>query len=190
MKRFFNAAVPLLVAALGAMGLAGCAAEQPSARPNDNVDSARTAAVSTTATPKATMSAADAEKELTQIEREWADALIKGDASATERFAAADAIFVDPMGGVATKAQNVQEIKSGDLKLEAIDVKDMKVMSLDGDAAVVTYRTTTKGKYKGMDISGEDRWIDVFAWRDGKWQVVAAQGTRVAAPPPAPSKTP
>jgi hypothetical protein len=45
---------------------------------------------------------------------------------------------------------------------------------------VVTYGTTDKGSYKGKDISGNYRWTDVFVKRNGRWQIVAGQGTRVA----------
>jgi len=46
--------------------------------------------------------------------------------------------------------------------------------------AVVTYATTDKGSYKGKDISGEYRWTDVFAKRDGHWQLIVGQGTAIA----------
>ena len=44
----------------------------------------------------------------------------------------------------------------------------------------MTYRSTDKGTYKGKDISSEFRWIDVFAKRGGRWQVVVSQGTNIA----------
>jgi len=42
----------------------------------------------------------------------------------------------------------------------------------------MTYRSTDKGTYKGKDISGEFRWIDVFANRGGRWRVVVSQERR------------
>ena len=54
---------------------------------------------------------------------------------------------------------------------------------MHGDAAVVTYVTTDKGKYKGQDISGRFRWTDVFVRRGGAWQIVAAHGTPIQTPP-------
>ena len=46
--------------------------------------------------------------------------------------------------------------------------------------AVVVYRTNDKGTYKGKDITGEYRWLDVFVKRDGKWQIAVDQGTQIA----------
>ena len=50
-----------------------------------------------------------------------------------------------------------------------------------GNSAVVTYQTTDKGTYKGNDLSGQYRWTDVFVKQGGVWQIVATQGTRIAA---------
>nr|MBA3766029.1 nuclear transport factor 2 family protein [Acidobacteriota bacterium] len=48
-----------------------------------------------------------------------------------------------------------------------------------GETAVVTGRATVKGKYKGMDISGQYRYTHVFVKQRGHWLVVTAQQTRV-----------
>jgi ketosteroid isomerase-like protein len=51
-----------------------------------------------------------------------------------------------------------------------------------GDMAVATYGSTDKGSYKGKDISGRFRWTDVFVKRNGRWEIVAGQGTRISQP--------
>jgi ketosteroid isomerase-like protein len=52
-----------------------------------------------------------------------------------------------------------------------------------GDTAVVTYRSTDKGNYKGQDISGQVRWTDVFVKQGWRWQLVAGHGSPIATPP-------
>lgn len=119
------------------------------------------------------------EKEVTRIEQEMVDALLKGDASANERYLAQDFVFTGPDGKVVDKAQTVADVKSGDLKFESSKLDDMKVR-VYGDTAVATYGSTDKGTYKGKDISGRFRWTDVFVKRGGKWQIVSGQGTPIA----------
>ena len=59
-------------------------------------------------------------------------------------------------------------------------MSDMKVQVAGHDMAVVVYRSTDKGTYKGKDVTGEYRWLDVFVKRDGKWQIAVDQGTQIA----------
>jgi ketosteroid isomerase-like protein len=115
---------------------------------------------------------------LMHIEQEMVDALLKGDVSANERYLADTFIFTDPDGMVMDKTRMVADLKSGDLKLESSKSDDMKVQAY-GNAAIVTYGTTDKGSYKGKDLSGRYRWTDVFVKRNGRWQIVATQGTRI-----------
>lgn len=121
------------------------------------------------------------EQALMQIEQELTDTLIKGDPSASERYMSDSYVFTAPDGMVSTKAQGIADMKSGALKFESSKIEDMKV-AVYGDTAVVTYKTTDKGTYKGRDISGQYRWTDVFVKQNGKWQLVSGQGTPIQKP--------
>ena len=118
------------------------------------------------------------EQTLMKMEQEMTDAIVKNDTSVFEKYAADNATFTDPGGMLATKAQAVAMFKAGDLKIESSKIDDMKVQMF-GKTAIVTYRTTDKGMYKGRDISGQYRWTDVFVKTGGKWQMVASQGTPI-----------
>jgi ketosteroid isomerase-like protein len=50
-----------------------------------------------------------------------------------------------------------------------------------GDVAVVTGRNTIKGVWEDIkrDISGPYRFTDVFVRRNGSWQCVTSQSSRV-----------
>jgi uncharacterized protein (TIGR02246 family) len=138
---------------------------------------AQTPAKQPAATP-----AAGVEQTLTKIEHDILAALLKKDASGFAQHFADDAVLVTPDGTPQTKAQIIADVKSGDLVVESSQISDLKVRVF-GDAAVVTYITTDKGKYKGTDIGGRYRWTDVFARQGGAWKIVAGQGTPI--PPPA-----
>jgi hypothetical protein len=119
-----------------------------------------------------------AEQEVMRIEQEMLAALLKGDAGPSERYLAGNYVFTGPDGVTMGKAQSIQDLKSGNLKLQAASLDDSKV-HVYGDTAIVTYSSNDKGTYKGKDISGKTRWTDVFVKEKGRWTVVASHGSPV-----------
>jgi ketosteroid isomerase-like protein len=119
------------------------------------------------------------EQTVLRIEKELLDAILKGDASASERYMADSYVFIGPDGQVSNKARSIADIKSGDLKLQAATLDDAKVR-VYGDTAIVTFSSKDKGTYKGRDLSGETRWTDVFVRQNGRWQLVSGHGSRIA----------
>jgi len=124
----------------------------------------------------------EVEQTLIKMEHDLTAALLKRNIAAMAPMLGDDLAVTTPDGNVMTRTQFLADVKSGDLTLESSQISDMKVRVL-GDAAVVTYSTTDKGKYKGQDIGGRYRWTDVFALRGGKWLLVAGHGTAIAPPP-------
>ena len=143
-----------------------------------------------TATPaKEKVDPAAIEAEILKLEREWMDAPKTKNGDAVRRVVADDAVLIYPDGTVATKADEVRTVESGDVTSDSFEMVDPKVTVIDADAAYIAGRSTIKnGKYKDpntkktIDISGEYRFLDVYAKRDGKWQVIASQATKVLAP--------
>ena len=127
--------------------------------------------------------ASTVEQTLMKMEQDALAALLKRDTAAFARIFAEDAVVITPDGSPQTKAQLLAALKSGDLVIESSQISDMKVRAY-GDAAVVTYITTDKGKFKAQDISGRYRWTDIFVRRAGTWQIVAGHGTPIQPPPP------
>ena len=121
------------------------------------------------------------EQTLRQIEDELVSAVTQGKTAPFERYMADTYSFTGADGSIQTRSEWLADMKSGHLKVESTLNQDMKVQAY-GDAAVVSYRSTDKGTYKGTDISGQYRWTDVFVKGNGGWQIVSTQGTRIAQP--------
>ena len=149
-------------------------------------DTNRNLAVATSSPAKETFDAAAIEAELIKIEREWADAAKTHNTEAVKRFLAENAVIVYPDGSTATKADEVRTIESSAISADSFEMIDPKVTVIDADAAFMSGRSVIKnGKYtvpnqkRPIDISGEYRFLDVYAKRDGKWQIVASQATKI-----------
>ena len=118
---------------------------------------------------------------LIQRERDWAQAMIKQDAKAVAAFEADEYVFTDPNGVVSGKTEDVDGMKSGSLRFTSLESTDMKAI-VHSDTGVVVGRQTAKGTFQGQDISGVYRFTDTWIKRDGRWQCVAGQLTRIAKP--------
>lgn len=116
-----------------------------------------------------------------QMERAWAQAPSKRDAATLERIIADDWIAFTWDGETVTKAQVLADARSGANTAESIELQLMKVR-IFGDAAIVTGGVIEKSRYQGRDMSGHYLWTDVFVKRNGRWQAVASQTTRVGEP--------
>ena len=156
----------------GAANNAGASAGNTNSAANSSAGNSSTAAPTATAT----QTSAEAAQEIERIERDWAAAYMRGDADAVGRFIADDAVMTDPGSTVHSKADLLNALKSGDLKLEAIDISDFQT-KVYGDTAVATYRVQNRGTYKGQSIAGEERWTDTFVRRGGRWECVASHGS-------------
>jgi len=136
-----------------------------------------------------TVDTAAIEAELLRIENDWPRVIKEKDVAAVGRVEADDAVIVYPDGNVGTKQQDLNDIGSGALTADDIDITDLKVRVLDSDAAVVSGQTEIKnGKYKMpdgklMDITGKYRFVDTFARRNGEWKLVAGISTKITAQP-------
>ena len=118
------------------------------------------------------------EQTLMKMEQEMTDAIVKSDFTVFDKYVGDNAALTDPGGIMSNKMQTMASFKAGDLKITSSKIDDMKVQ-MYGTTAIVTYRTTDKGTFKGEDISGQYRWTDTFVKIGGKWMMVASQGTEI-----------
>jgi len=122
--------------------------------------------------------ASDDERELTQLVKDLNAALVKADIAFLERVLAQDYVHYRPHGDVENRAQYLQDRKDGRVEFESLVANDIKVRFY-GDTAIVTYRSTAKGKDRWGTINEQRRWTRVFVRKDGRWQLVHSQGTTI-----------
>jgi uncharacterized protein (TIGR02246 family) len=118
-----------------------------------------------------------------ELEQRLADAWVQGDRRFIEGLLADDWSVTDGAGRILTRQQVLEEtFGSADRRIEAMSIDEVEVRLL-GSTAVVTGRTLAVGSYRGERATVTLRFTDVFHERDGRWQIVASQGTTVAPSP-------
>jgi ketosteroid isomerase-like protein len=118
------------------------------------------------------------EQAVRQLLNEISAALGRNDTAALDRIYADDYTLVNESGVLTTKAPRLAAIKSGELKYESVGFDEVNVR-LYGNTAVATYRVTSKGQFKGQQIGGQFRATSTYVKMKGRWQLVAAQVTRI-----------
>jgi uncharacterized protein (TIGR02246 family) len=115
-----------------------------------------------------------------ELEQRLAAAWVSGDRAFIEGLLADDWTVIDQSGRVLTKRQVVDEaFASAERRIESMAVDEVQVRLL-GDVAVATGRTRATGSYRGQQATATLRFTDVWVLREGRWQIVASQGTTIA----------
>lgn len=123
--------------------------------------------------------ATDVTEHLRGIEGRLATAWVEGDRFFIEQILADDWTVIDLAGRVLTKADVLEEaFDSADRKIVSMHIDELSVRLLEG-WAIVTGRTQAAGEYQGVVAEVTLRFTDVFAYRQGNWQVVASQATLI-----------
>jgi ketosteroid isomerase-like protein len=115
---------------------------------------------------------------LIKLEKDWDFAYHHKDVKFIENVLAKEFIAVYAEGQRADRAKELQLATEFNQQIDSseLDEFDIKVY---GDTAVVLFTQKLTGPSKGQPLTLTFRYIDVFVMRDGRWQCVASQSTRV-----------
>jgi ketosteroid isomerase-like protein len=113
----------------------------------------------------------DDEQEVMRLERELIAAFLEGDTSALDHILADDFIFTDPHSAPLTKTEWLEDLTSGHLTFESINIDDLQV-SIHGDTALANGRVTMKAKSKQGGYSGQYHYTDVYVRQEGRWRAI------------------
>jgi ketosteroid isomerase-like protein len=156
-----------------------------------NVMCAGVAAVTILVGPAATASAQDRsssgrsaatagsdEQSVRQAERDRFAAMVKADVAALDKMLGADLTYTHGDGRVIDKAAFLSDFKTGAFKYVSIDPGDMKVR-IYGETAVVTGGAGMSVVNNGAPAQIKIRYTVVHVKRNGAWQMVAWEATRL-----------
>jgi ketosteroid isomerase-like protein len=114
-------------------------------------------------------------RKLAQQQRE---AAIRGDASFEEKYLLPDYVGISPAGAITTREQSAARLKSGDVKLEKIDVSDERVR-VYGNTAIIAGLVQVKGSFKGQAFEQTSSYTRVWIKQKGEWKLASFQETPI-----------
>jgi len=118
------------------------------------------------------------EQQITALTDQLNQAFGKGDTGWMEKHFADDFTAIHSNGKLSNKAEEIDNVKTNNLKWATVDTHDRKI-HVYGDTAVVVTLASSTGTVGGNPYSGDFRTTLVFVRQNGNWKMVAFQSTRV-----------
>jgi len=118
------------------------------------------------------------EQQIAALSDQVTQASLKGDTDFMEKYFADDYTATHNDGKLSTKAQEIENFKSGAFKLESDDLRERKIR-VYGDTVVVIGLASAKGTLGGKPFSSDFRFTRIWVKQQGNWKSVAYQATRV-----------
>jgi uncharacterized protein DUF4440 len=110
------------------------------------------------------------------LETARGQALVRADTVALSRMLGDEFVEISRLGTVRTRAANIRDIASGELKLTSVRYDSLTVR-IYGEVAVLQGIADNTGTFRGFPFAGKIRYTRIFVRRDGRWQAVAMQQT-------------
>jgi ketosteroid isomerase-like protein len=113
----------------------------------------------------------EAEDYIRQSESEWAESVATGDVTAIERILAEDFVGIDPKGKQYSKKEMISETRDAPKSFVSNHLDEVKIRFY-GNTAVAQ---GSESWVKKNGQRGRFVWTDTWLFRDGRWQIVAAE---------------
>jgi ketosteroid isomerase-like protein len=122
---------------------------------------------------------APAQQEVLQFERDACKAFLDADVAALERVLTPDFTLTLSNGEVSTRADEINELRSGEVHYDVFENYDMLARVYGNDTAVVLGKTRVKGTADGKPFDRIVQFTDTLIKRDGHWQLAAGHVSRI-----------
>ena len=123
--------------------------------------------------------AADLPADLAKAVKDYDEAQIHGDKAELQRLVADDYTLVNSSGRIQSKAELIADYTAPGYKIEPFEIQQ-PVEKVWSDGAVMGGVVDLRGTEGGKPFAVKLRFADIWAKRNGKWQVIY---THVSRPP-------
>lgn len=122
--------------------------------------------------------ASDAETEVREVEKRRLEALVRNDLETLDQILSSDLTYTHSNGRVETKEEFLESLRSGRVRYRGMDPQDVRIRVYDG-TGILTGEAGVRITVQGEDREFALRFTLVYVRRDGRWQKVAWQSTRL-----------
>jgi len=112
------------------------------------------------------------------LDKKRMQAMASKDVATLESLIADDLIYTHSSARLDTKRSLIDNMTSGSTVYTAVEPSDVKAQDL-GDTVVLTGIAQIKVTANGNPLAFGVRFTDVYARRDGRWQMVTWQSTKL-----------
>ncbi len=116
--------------------------------------------------------------EIIALDRTRMEAMEARDYAFLDSVLADDLVYVHSSGAVQTKKSLLCNMQCGRTVYAALEPLHVSAQDL-GEVVVLTGTARAEGKVNEELVAFKVRFINTYAWRDSRWQMVAWQSTRV-----------
>jgi hypothetical protein len=119
------------------------------------------------------------QQEVLQFERDACKAFLDADGPALARVLTPDFTLTLSNGEVNTRADEINELRSGKVHYDVFENYDMLARLYGDDVAVVLGKTRVKGIAEGKPFDRVVQFTDTLIKRNGRWQLAAGHVSRI-----------
>jgi len=126
------------------------------------------------------LAAANAEttEQIQALDREWAKACMQADLGKLEQLLSDDLTYTHSTGQTQTKAEFIANIRDGKTRYHSIEFQQSSVRIYES-SAISTNDVRVNLTADGRDVSVHARFLHIWVKENGRWQLVAHQGTKI-----------
>lgn len=119
------------------------------------------------------------ETQVTALDKQGILAVKANDPSFMEKYLADDYVGISGRGQQMDRQTSIDNLKTGKTKYDTLEILEHKVTQYGPSAAIARGKVMVKGMFSGQPNEGTYAFSRTWLQRDGKWQVVAFQSTKI-----------
>jgi ketosteroid isomerase-like protein len=121
---------------------------------------------------------AETPEQIQALDREWAQACVQADIAKLEQILSDDLTYTHSSGQTQTKGEFIATVREGKTRYRSIEFQQSSVR-IYGNSAVSNNEVRVNLTIDGKDVSVHPRFLHIWVKHNGRWQLVAHQGTKI-----------